>query len=252
MTLTRDFGPAANVLIVRLDTVDSTNAEALRRAGTGVRGPLWIAAKQQTAGRGRRGRPWLSAPGNLHATLLLTDPSPPATAPQLGFVAGLALHDAAAHAAPALAASLTLKWPNDLLCKRRKIAGILIEGEGDPLAVAIGIGVNCRNHPATTEHPATDFAANAAAVAAEGLLDALAAAMRAAGREMGELELVGGTRAVFPDSHSVADLGAALASIPEQMAQGFSTFCLKPSQFTDDAGALGALLREVIARVGAL
>jgi alkanesulfonate monooxygenase SsuD/methylene tetrahydromethanopterin reductase-like flavin-dependent oxidoreductase (luciferase family) len=83
-------------------------------------------------------------------------------------------------------------------------------------------------------------------------LDALAAAMRAAGREMGELELVGGTRAVFPDSHSVADLGAALASIPEQMAQGFSTFCFKPSQFTDDADAVGALCREVVARVAAL
>ena len=85
-----------------------------------------------------------------------------------------------------------------------------------------------------------------------GELDRLAAAMLTAGREPGELELVGGTRAVFPDERSVADLGAALASIPEQMAQGFSTFCFKPSQFTDDAGAVGALCREVIARVAAL
>jgi probable F420-dependent oxidoreductase len=83
-------------------------------------------------------------------------------------------------------------------------------------------------------------------------LDRLATAMRAARREPGELELVGGTRAAFPDERSVADLGAALASIPEQMAQGFSTFCFKPSQFTDDAGAVGALCREVIARVEAL
>jgi probable F420-dependent oxidoreductase len=83
-------------------------------------------------------------------------------------------------------------------------------------------------------------------------LERLAAAMRAAGRDPGELELVGGTRASFPDERSVADLGAALASIPEQMAQGFSTFCFKPSQFTDDARALGALCREVIARVDAL
>jgi BirA family biotin operon repressor/biotin-[acetyl-CoA-carboxylase] ligase len=167
--------PGGEERIAFLDTVDSTNAEALRRAA-GERGPLWIAARQQTAGRGRRGRPWLSAPGNLHATLLLTDPSPPAAAPQLGFVAGLALHDAAAATAPALAASLALKWPNDLLCKGRKIAGILIEGEGNPIAAAIGIGVNCRGHPATAA--ATDFAANGAAVAAEALLDALAAAMR--------------------------------------------------------------------------
>jgi probable F420-dependent oxidoreductase len=83
-------------------------------------------------------------------------------------------------------------------------------------------------------------------------LGRLAAAMRAAGRDPAELELVGGTRARFQDGGGVADLGAALASIPEQMAQGFTTFCLKPSQFTDDAGAVGALLRKVIARVGAL
>ena len=102
---------------------------------------------QQTAGRGRRGRSWVSPPGNLHATLLLTDPAPAAAAPQLGFVAGLALHDAAAAAAPGLRLALALKWPNDLLCSERKIAGILIEGEGDPVAVAIGIGVNCRHHP---------------------------------------------------------------------------------------------------------
>ena len=83
-------------------------------------------------------------------------------------------------------------------------------------------------------------------------LDRLAAAMRAAGREPVELELVGGTRAAFPDARSVADLGAALASIPEQMAQGFSTFCFKPSQFTDDAAAVGRLCRQVIARVETL
>jgi BirA family transcriptional regulator, biotin operon repressor / biotin---[acetyl-CoA-carboxylase] ligase len=170
--------PGGAERIAFLDTVDSTSAEALRRAGAGERGPLWIVARQQTAGRGRRGRLWLSAPGNLHATLLLADPSSPAAAPQLGFVAGLALHDAVAATAPALAASLALKWPNDLLCKGRKIAGILIEGEGNPIAAAIGIGVNCRGHPATAEYPATDFAANGVAVAADALLDALAAAMR--------------------------------------------------------------------------
>ena len=159
---------------VVLDSVDSTNAEALRRASAGERGPLWILARQQTAGRGRRGRAWVSAPGNLHATLLLTDPSPAAAAPQLGFVAGLALHEAAAAAAPALASSLALKWPNDLLCHGRKIGGILVEGEGTPIAVAIGIGVNCRQHPEDAEYPATDFAASGAAVAPEALLHALA------------------------------------------------------------------------------
>jgi BirA family biotin operon repressor/biotin-[acetyl-CoA-carboxylase] ligase len=169
---------AEKVRVQFLDAVDSTNAEALRRAGAGETGPLWIVARQQTAGRGRRGRPWLSVAGNLHATLLLTDPSPSAAAPQLGFVAGLALYEAAAAAAPALASSLALKWPNDLLCERRKIGGILIEGEGNPIAVAIGIGVNCRHHPEDADYPATDFAAQGAAVASDALLDGLAGEMR--------------------------------------------------------------------------
>jgi BirA family biotin operon repressor/biotin-[acetyl-CoA-carboxylase] ligase len=165
--------------ILVFDAVDSTNAEALRRAGAGERGPLWIVATAQTAGRGRRGRAWASPAGNLCATLMLTDPAPPALAPQLSFVAGLALHDAAAGAAPALAPRLALKWPNDLLCGGRKIAGILVEGEGIPVAVAVGIGVNCRDHPAAVEFPATDFAAEGADVSAAALFDELAVAMTA-------------------------------------------------------------------------
>src|SRR6266478_3802111 len=120
-----------------LDFVDSTNAEALRLAKAGEHGPLWIVAKEQSTGRGRRGRAWISPVGNLHATLMLIDPAPAAAAPQLGFVAALALHDAAVAAAPALTSRLALKWPNDLLCAGRKIAGILIEGEGDPLDAAM-------------------------------------------------------------------------------------------------------------------
>jgi len=162
---------------VVLDSVDSTNAEALRRARAGERGPLWIAAAQQTAGRGRRGRSWMSPPGNLHASLLLTDPAPATVAPQLAFVAGLAVHDAAAALAPGLAAGLALKWPNDMLCRGAKIAGILIEGEGEPVTVAIGVGVNCRHHPSTVEHPATDFAEQGIAVDAPALLQALGRAM---------------------------------------------------------------------------
>jgi probable F420-dependent oxidoreductase len=76
----------------------------------------------------------------------------------------------------------------------------------------------------------------------------LGAAMHAAGRQLSELEFVGGTRAVFPDDHSCADLGQAMASIPEQMEQGFTTFCVKPSQFTDDPDGVGRLCREVMKR----
>jgi BirA family biotin operon repressor/biotin-[acetyl-CoA-carboxylase] ligase len=173
------FDPLGDVRIAHLDVVDSTNAQALRLARAGERGPLWIVAKEQSMGRGRRGSAWVSPAGNLHTTLMLTDPAPAAAAPQLGFVAGLALHDAAVAAVPALAPRLALKWPNDLLCAGRKIAGILIEGEGDPVTVAVGIGVNCRRHPDATEFPATDLAAEGADVGAAALFDHLAVAMQA-------------------------------------------------------------------------
>jgi len=71
-------------------------------------------------------------------------------------------------------------------------------------------------------------------------------------RDPGDLELVGGTRAVFPDRDSVADLGAALATIPAQAEAGFTTFCLKPAQFTDDPHDMGRLCHEVIRRVDRL
>src|SRR4051794_6211060 len=100
---------------IALAAIDSTNAEALRRARSGERGPLWITAANQNGGRGRGGKTWVSPPGNLYATLLLTEPSLPRFAPQLAFVAGLAAHDAVAACAPNLAPDLQLKWPNDLL-----------------------------------------------------------------------------------------------------------------------------------------
>ena len=80
-------------------------------------------------------------------------------------------------------------------------------------------------------------------------LERLAAAMRAAGRDMRGLELVGGTRAEFGGPDSVADLGQALATIPPQVQAGFTTFCIKPSQFTDDPDGVGRLCREVVRRV---
>ncbi len=161
------------------DTLGSTNAEALALARAGERGPLWITAKSQSAGRGRRGSAWVSAPGNLYATLLLTEPSAPAQAPQLSFVAALALHDAVSEVAPQLAPALTVKWPNDLLLGGKKLAGILIEGDSEKVfAAAIGFGVNCVSHPAETDHPATDLAASGTQVAPERLFAALVPAMQ--------------------------------------------------------------------------
>jgi len=77
-------------------------------------------------------------------------------------------------------------------------------------------------------------------------------AMGAAGRDIDRLEMVGGTRAVFPDADHPADLGRALETIPAQWEGGFHTFCFKPSQFTDDPAQVGALCREIVARVEAL
>ena len=88
---------AAGVRLITHDTLGSTNAEALRMARDGECGPLWIVARSQTAGRGRRGRTWVSEPGNLYASLILTDPAPPERFPDLSFVAALALHADDAH-----------------------------------------------------------------------------------------------------------------------------------------------------------
>ncbi len=164
---------------IALETVGSTNAEALARARTGERGPLWITAETQTQGRGRNSRVWASPAGNLYATLLLSEPCAPAVAPQLAFVAGLAVYDAVAECIPQLASKLALKWPNDLLLDGKKLAGILIESETAPiLQLAIGIGVNCSSHPNETAYPATSLVAHAANIRPHVLFTALAQAMQ--------------------------------------------------------------------------
>jgi BirA family biotin operon repressor/biotin-[acetyl-CoA-carboxylase] ligase len=166
---------AAGTRLIALDSIDSTNAEALRLARGGERGPLWITARSQTAGRGRRGRSWVSEPGNLYASLVLTDPAPPEHLPELSLVAALAVHDAVTGRIPGLAARVALKWPNDLLIDRNKFAGILVEGEGT--AVAVGIGVNCVHHPAQTEFPATDLATAGVRTTPESVFERLSASI---------------------------------------------------------------------------
>ncbi len=75
-------------------------------------------------------------------------------------------------------------------------------------------------------------------------LGRLQEALRAAGRDPAELELIGGARGLFPDDDSVADLAESMAVIPEQMARGFTTFCIKPNQFIDDRRDIEAFCRE--------
>lgn len=170
---------AAGFRLFAHDILGSTNSEALAQSRQGDKGPLWVVAREQNAGRGRRGREWVSAPGNLYATLLLADPAPAEAAPQLAFVTGLAVHDAIVACADELAEGLALKWPNDVLYGNKKLAGILIESEmsAGKLAVAVGVGVNCARHPAQASFPATDLVEAGKNVSPESLLYALSRTM---------------------------------------------------------------------------
>jgi BirA family biotin operon repressor/biotin-[acetyl-CoA-carboxylase] ligase len=138
--------------LLRFDSIDSTNEEARRLAAKGEQGPLWIVARTQTVGRGRRGNRWISESGNLLASVLL--PVANATAAQLGFAAGLATAEVLS--VYVAKDRVTLKWPNDVLVDGRKIAGILLETAGTD-AVVIGIGINLAEHPSETEFPAVSL-----------------------------------------------------------------------------------------------
>jgi BirA family transcriptional regulator, biotin operon repressor / biotin---[acetyl-CoA-carboxylase] ligase len=125
---------------VVLDRVTSTNAEAARLAP----GPAWVLGLEQTAGRGRRARPWDSPRGNMYASLVMTPTGSAAEVALRSFVAALALRDALV-TLTGLPRAFTLKWPNDVLCNGGKIAGILLESASAGPGVGhlvIGVGVN--------------------------------------------------------------------------------------------------------------
>ncbi|MGH6811960.1 MAG: biotin--[acetyl-CoA-carboxylase] ligase [Methylocella sp.] len=147
--------------LVHYDQLASTNDEALALGRSGDAGRLWVVADTQTRGRGRNGRVWSSPNGNLHASLLLIDPAPPHRAAELGFVAGIAT----AHALREVLFGdrrVTIKWPNDVLHDGAKLCGILLESASLPdgrFACVVGVGVNCRLHPANTPYKATNLSA---------------------------------------------------------------------------------------------
>lgn len=148
---------------VRRRQLASTNAYAATCAKRGQRGPLWIWADKQTAGRGRRGRAWASLAGNVHVSLLLDPECPPVRIAQLGFVAGLACLDAAAAVLDGAGVhALALKWPNDLLADGAKVAGVLLETvtlETGAPSLVIGFGINVAAHPQDVAYPAAHLAA---------------------------------------------------------------------------------------------
>ncbi|GLK69502.1 biotin--[acetyl-CoA-carboxylase] ligase [Hansschlegelia plantiphila] len=170
---------AAGHSLQAFDTVGSTNAEGLALAREG-RGPAWVVARSQTAGRGRRGREWSTERGNLAASFATTLDVAPATAATLGFVAGLALETALRQVAKSLQARDArpeLKWPNDVIVDGAKLAGILLEADAladGRLAVVVGIGVNVVSAPEDLPYPATSLAARGDEVEAEQLFTALA------------------------------------------------------------------------------
>jgi BirA family transcriptional regulator, biotin operon repressor / biotin---[acetyl-CoA-carboxylase] ligase len=140
-------------VVVTSSTNDDVAALAREGAGEGV----WLRAERQSGGRGRQGRAWTSPAGNLYAsTLLRLLPGDP-PAPTLALTAAVALHEAAS----LWARGVLIKWPNDLIAGGAKLAGILLEREGD--AVVIGFGINLAHHPEGLDRSVTSIAALAGA-----------------------------------------------------------------------------------------
>lgn len=162
-----------------LGSIDSTSLEASRRAQVGACGPIWLWAAEQTAGRGRAGREWVSPPGNLHATLLMPVADDPRRAALHSFVACLAVADTLKVLTGA-ADRIALKWPNDALLGGRKVAGVLLESGLGAAGrwLSVGIGINLAHAPAATRWPATSVAEATGrdAPGAEATLHILAAA----------------------------------------------------------------------------
>ncbi len=145
---------------IAFDRVASTNDEARRFAEAGAGEGLVVTAAIQTAGRGRRGRTWVSPHGNLYASFVLRPPVKPAQAGELGF--GIAVAVAEAIEQLAKGALARCKWPNDVLAGGKKIAGILLESRGTPETLdwlVAGIGLNVAETPEKANWPATSLAA---------------------------------------------------------------------------------------------
>ena len=146
----------------------STNADLLA-LGEDAREGEWLVALRQTAGRGRAGRQWRDGAGNfMGSTAVVLRPGDP-PAPTLALVVGLALFDAVSGW---VSDGLMLKWPNDLLLDRAKLAGVLLERQRD--LVVVGVGVNLARAPDIAERRTIALDARVAAPDARAFSDALA------------------------------------------------------------------------------
>src|SRR5216684_4283340 len=173
--MTFSLGPravSAGYRLAAFDRIGSTNAEAMSRARDGERGPMWFVTSEQTAGRGRRHRPWIAPRGNLASSILEVIDVSPAVAAALQKVSV----EASLRAAGSDDMKYSLKWPNDVLAGREKLAGILLEAEavaGGRLGVVVGIGTNVIAAPEGTPTPATSLAALGVHIGAEELFAVL-------------------------------------------------------------------------------
>lgn len=149
-----------NYHLIALDDVDSTNEDARRRIRAGAAPGTIVWARQQTAGRGRRGRAWSSPSGNLYLSIAVRPTCSRSDAAQLSFLAAVVVADVVADQLPD-ERRVSLKWPNDVLIDGSKTAGILLESENDPAGgdpwVIVGIGLNVESHPKDTPYPATSI-----------------------------------------------------------------------------------------------
>ena len=161
--------------LVALDTVGSTNDEAAHLADAGAPEGTVVWSREQTGGRGRRGRHWASPVGNLYTSTILRPDCPAPRAAELGFVAALAVADIV----PA-ERRVRLKWPNDVLVDGGKIAGILLESAigqtGQVQHVVAGIGVNVGFAP---QLPEMRYPGSALGGSVEAALEKLTAALAA-------------------------------------------------------------------------
>jgi BirA family biotin operon repressor/biotin-[acetyl-CoA-carboxylase] ligase len=168
--------------LAAFDSIGSTNDEAARRAAQGVPEGLVVWALRQETGRGRRGRHWVSPPGNLYCSTVLRPDCPADRAAQIGFVAALGVADTIA--ARVAEAEVTLKWPNDVLVAGAKICGILPESsvgaDGRVEHVVVGIGINIASGPEPSEvgYAVTCLSAHGAACKPAELLSSLLANLR--------------------------------------------------------------------------
>ena len=143
--------------ILRFDSIDSTNLEAMRQAKTGAQEGLCIVAREQTAGRGRLDRSWQSPrDAGLYFSIVLRPRLKLNAWPLITLMAALAVSDALMKACGLRA---DIKWPNDLCVNNRKLCGILaetVEAEAGPAAiVGIGINLNAGSLPSTVSDLAT-------------------------------------------------------------------------------------------------